>query len=590
VLRGIPAVFLICLIALGSAISADVVPGVFIVDDNNYLINVLSLRVGRVTVPQTDGLPPSQELLFFDPGSWTRAVTSTPVASTAPPLYAPIALPFSILGWRGLVALNSFAYLATALMLFVFLRRRSAHMLTPWLAAAAFALGGFSIEYAEGLWPHSLSVALCTAGLLAALKASETGAIRFAAAGGALLALATGVRYQNALILAVAAFWLLIRMAPRWKTIAAFALAAAIPLSASAAINQARLGWWNPISKGPGYLSVREPAKERGFTEPVIMLWARLVDYSKRPALTSRSYTDWQYRDATSGAHIMPGGIAKKAFLQSAPWAVVGFAMLLLSVVPVAWTQRERRPTLILFALVTGAVLGAFAVSGATRDDGYSFNQRYLLELVPLVAVAFAWFAEHAGLRARSLIVGGAIGLLGFLVAMTVADETNRHALVMKVPLALVIGVAVAWICFKATDLGRSILALVIGACVGWALGVHLGHDLQGSHLTKRTSLARTAALSSVVANGDVLVTYWGHKDAAVPLLFDRDFLILDLHADEGTGAPLLIRELLSRGRRVLVLEEAVPAEVLSLVLSGFQTQPLANTGLRLTELRLKAK
>ena len=40
-------------------------------------------------------LSPSPELLFFDPGPWFRVVSSTPVASTAPPLYAVLALPFS---------------------------------------------------------------------------------------------------------------------------------------------------------------------------------------------------------------------------------------------------------------------------------------------------------------------------------------------------------------------------------------------------------------------------------------------------------------------------------------------------------------
>jgi hypothetical protein len=79
-----------------------------------------------LTVPQTDGLPPSAELLFFDPGPWTRTVTATPVASTAPPLYALVALPFSVFGWRGLVALNTLAFLATSLLIFVFVQGRSA--------------------------------------------------------------------------------------------------------------------------------------------------------------------------------------------------------------------------------------------------------------------------------------------------------------------------------------------------------------------------------------------------------------------------------------------------------------------------------
>ena len=46
------------LLAVGVVISLTVVPGVFIVDENNYLVNVLALRQGHVTVTNTRGLLP----------------------------------------------------------------------------------------------------------------------------------------------------------------------------------------------------------------------------------------------------------------------------------------------------------------------------------------------------------------------------------------------------------------------------------------------------------------------------------------------------------------------------------------------------
>src|SRR4029079_16619320 len=78
---------------------------------------------------------------------------------------------------------------------------------TPWFAAAAVACGSYTIEYALGLWPHALSVALCTAGLAAVGRAidSETrgrSVVIADAGGGLLLASAAGVRYQNAVVLA----------------------------------------------------------------------------------------------------------------------------------------------------------------------------------------------------------------------------------------------------------------------------------------------------------------------------------------------------------------------------------------------------
>jgi hypothetical protein len=260
--------FLLFLLALGVIVSLTVVPGVFTTDDNNYLINVLALRHGQFTVANTAGLSPSQELLFFDPGPWTRTVDSTPVGSTAPPLYAPLALPFSWFGWRGLVALNTLAYLATIAMVFLYSQRYATEASTAWMAAAAFALGGFVIEYAQGVWPHALSIALCTGGIVAAgryidsrdsrdSRASGDARASLAAASGFLLALATGVRYQNAVMLAVVggAIGLWSREGPakaghylqrlwsprRWKALTAFVLAAMVPRAARAAVKNQSL-------------------------------------------------------------------------------------------------------------------------------------------------------------------------------------------------------------------------------------------------------------------------------------------------------------------------------------------------------------
>ena len=61
---------------------------------------------------------------------------------------------------------------------------------------------------------------------------------------------------------------------------------------------------------------------------------------------------------------------------------------------------------------------------------------------------------------------------------------------------------------------------------------------------------------------------------------FDRDVVILDAHADEGKDAPTLIRELLARHRRVFVLQDGFPKDVLSRVLVGWRVVWLPRTGL----------
>ena len=100
------------------------------------------------------------------------------------------------------------------------------------------------------------------------------------------------------------------------------------------------------------------------------------------------------------------------------------------------------------------------------------------------------------------------------------------------------------------------------------------------------SSLAQTEALGRVLPDGSALVAYWGNKDAAVPLLFNRDIVILDARADEGKDAPLLIRELLHRNRRVFVLQSGFPGDVLSGVLAGWHVVGRPGTGL--VELRAR--
>jgi hypothetical protein len=557
-----------------------VVPGVFSVDEDNYLVNVIAVRQGHVTVPNTAGLSPSRELVFFDPEPRSRVVTSTPVASTAPPLYGPLAVPFSWFGWRGLVGLNLLAYLGTTILLFVYAGRYATRATTPWLAAGAFALGGFAIEYAQGLWPHALSIALCTGGIVAAGQVLERGGLRMAAAAGFLLALAAGVRYQNAIVLTAVGGGIVLWGAHRWRSALAFGLAAAVPLTASAAINYARLGSWNPISKGRNYLNVpllQDPATS--MLDPLVMFWARIVDFSARPPLIRPSIA-WLRYDADTGAHLMLGDVIQKSVLQSAPWAV-----LALLVFAVAWIPRFRMPDaqrrqIRLLALVTVAVVGVFAFSGVWRNEGLSYNQRYHLELLPLLALGFAWSLDRFVSLERPLWGGILCGMLiALLLLFGLPAGTSRTLLLLKFPVAAAGVLTLLWLVALRGRAPRA-LTLVVGVCLGWGLAVHLGDDLGASRMFRRVNYRTSEILRAAVPDHSALVAYWGRKDAAGALLFDRDVVILDAHADEGADAPTLIRELLARDRRVFVMQAGFPAKVLARVLEGWTVAPLPGTGL----------
>ena len=250
------------------------VPGIFTIDDGNYLVNALALQKGAVTIANTADLPASSELLFFDPVPWTRVVTTTPVGSSAPPLYGPLALPFSFGGWRGLVALNTMAFVATAILVFAFATRYSTQPTTGWIAAATCALGGFLIQYAQGVWPHALGVAIAFAGIFAISRLIDGESLAFGALGGSFgdrgrdsisKRTATGGRRAGALI------W----RRNRFTAAAAVGAGALGPLLVSAAINHARLGSWIPVSKGPGYFNVPalQSARASSWFDPAVMFW-----------------------------------------------------------------------------------------------------------------------------------------------------------------------------------------------------------------------------------------------------------------------------------------------------------------------------
>jgi hypothetical protein len=578
-------------------VTVYVVPGVFSADDNNYLINVLALRQGRVTVANTAGLPPSRELLSFDPGPWSRRVESTPVASTAPPLYALLAFPFHQAGWRGLVALNTLAYSATIFLVFAHADRYARHRSTPWLAAATFALGGFAIEYAQGLWPHSLSVMLCAAGVFAIGRLVDGGRLWLAAAAGLGLGLATGIRYQNVVLLIAAGLALMLWGARRRRALAIYALAASLPVMASSVINHARLESWNPVSKGEGYLDVPPVTDPRStLADAFVMTWARVVDFTARPRLTSPAFASWLMYDTRTGAHLIQGLYLKKSLLQSAPWAIVPLILFVLAWVPRFRVLGGQRRQLQVLSFVTVAVLGMFAVSGVGRDDGMSFNQRYLLDLLPLLAVGFAWALDGLLTHSRMLAVGGVIGALGVLTIFTVTDISSSELIrlpaatqlaVLKTPLLLAVGLGLAWILTKMRLPARRALAVTVGMCLGWALTLHLVDDVRNSQRVRRYNLGRTSAMAAVLDDRSALVAYWWHKDPAVPLLFERDIVILDARADEGRDAPKLVRALMRDGRRVFLLEDGFPSDVRERALMGLRTTPVSGAELSMIELRL---
>ncbi len=566
--------------AVAVALFSTRVDGVFTIDEHSYVATVTALRDGRLTVPGTEGLPPSPELLAFDAAPRARAVPSTPVSSSSPPLYALFALPFSFGGWPGLIALQILAFLTCAVLVFRLAALHARHPATPWLACGAYVLGAHSIEYAQGVWPHILATALVTGAVACAAHARVRGASWLLFASGALAGLAAGVRYQNIVLgVALGACVFLWSRRRRLFATAAFVAGLTLPLFASSAMNAARLGSWNPVSKGPHYLAVAAAdARRNVVVDGLVSTFARVVDYAAWPAPRPSLHEQekWLAKDARSGRFVLHGAI-KKAWLQSSPWLLVVLVGMAL-----AWTRRARdlpaRAELRAASILVAAVIGMFALYGFRRDDGWSFNQRYFLELLPIASVALAWLIDELDLGWRAIASAALVtaAALGGALALDL-DATVRHRLLAWAPLVLAAGAAALAVLRPR----GTALAILLGCCLGWSFAAHVGDDLAASRRIRGGNADRLAAIEAALPPEEPIAVfaYWGGKDALGPLLLDRDLVLVDPWIDRGADARRLLRAFLDRGRRVYVIG-GMPREILDPLLDGLRGARTVSRGI----------
>ncbi|MBI3182679.1 MAG: DUF2029 domain-containing protein [Myxococcales bacterium] len=559
----------VCLAALGAGLSLTVVPGVYTLDENNYLASLVGLRHGGFGLPGTAELPPSHELYWFDPLPRARGTAVVPVSSAVPPLYAPVALPFSLLGWRGLVGLNTLCFLAATIAVFALARRHATAPHTPWLAAGAFALGAFNLDYAQGVWPHMLAVALAAWAFYFGSRARDSSSVIEAALAGALAGLSTGVRYQNLVFAALLGAGLALLARRRLRTSLAFAASLGLLVLALSGLNRARLGTWNPIAKGQSYAelsalgSIAQPSSGGGralaLLEPLHVLWAKVVDFTAHPPIVGEPQgpvpegqkAHWGWEPDALGAFGRHGAV-KKAWLQSCPWVLISLLAL-----GWAWHPRARlkdgpRRELRASSFVVAGMLGLFAAAGFARWDGLCFNQRYFLELMPLVACAAALAVERFRLPTGALLRGLALGaVLALPVLFAEPGSFMRTTLLMKAPLALALAGAATWVLSLRGRLGGSAAITVLGAGLSWALVVHLGDDLPATRRLRSYNLVQTSLLAEALPPRAALLAFGPSKDPAGPLLLERDLVIADPRVDGGETAPALIRAMLEARRPV---------------------------------------
>jgi len=477
-------------------------------------------------------------------------------------LYAPIALPFVFLAWRGLVLLNTISFLLTAFIIFVMVKHFATERQTPWLAAALVLFGGYAVEYAQGVWPHMLSVCLVSSAVFAASRVWNGGRPRIAIICGLLMGIATGIREQNIILTGLLGVTLLLFSAKKLVSSFWFALGASLPLTLIGIINFFRRGIFHPFPKAvafSGQLTQSVSGSSTG--SPLQMFWARVVDFSSYPPITDSIQSFFYRKDPVSGV-VFVSGVVKKALIQSSPWVALALVILIL-----VWLNRNPysknvKKNLKALSLLILPFLVFMTLVGGVRTDGLCYNQRYFLEIIPLAAIAIALALDGLFLPIFSMVVG----LLGsgilFAMTLMLSSRPLYGMALSRIPLLLAVVLVMVWI-FRSRKIMHLILPFLIGLCIGWAMFVHVFDDLSASRTRRSRHAAQLAVLESTIPNHSALFANWGSKDAAGPLQLTRDVVILDTWADDGVDAVRLTHELEHQNRRIFVLTDYFPDLVL---------------------------
>jgi hypothetical protein len=282
----------------------------------------------------------------------------------------------------------------------------------------------------------------------------------------------------------------------------------------------------------------------------------------------------------------MTGTVVKKGLLQSSPWIGAALLVLLGAWVVKADKKTPDRREILALSLIVVPVFAMIAYAGYGKTDGISHNQRYLLETVPLLAIALGIAIARLKVNGVQALLGFVVGVVMAFVVILVVQAPLKYGLLVNLPLLIGLTLMIALVLARFQKVEVT-FSLILGLAIGWSFFVHLNDDVRGVSARRGANLERTEILDSVVPDGSALVAYWGSKDAAGPLQMEKDLVILDAWADGGQDAPVLVNELLASGRRVFVLADMVPQSVMMRMTEGHQQLTVHTNGMTIVEIRL---
>ena len=464
------------------------------------------------------------------------------------------------MGWYGLVLVNILSFLGATACIFLFVERYTDDRTVPWLAAIFFSLGGFGIEYAQGVWPHMLAVFLCTSAVFFASDAWRGEVNWKPALAGFLAGMAAGVREQNIFFAACLGLTLLLFGRKRIRSTAFYALGIALPILIIMLFNRSRFDTSFPAPKSGGYLHQVESVS-RSVLSPLKVFWTKVVDFSTMGRIDDPVQA-WNYKhDPDSGAYLVTTAV-KKSLLQSSPW----ISIALLAVIA-AWFRRNRftphaATTLRALSLIIVPIIVMIVLAGKDRMDGLAFNQRYFHEVVPLSAIVAALAIQGIDLRIKNFVTGFLVSVVLFLILCTGGPLFLRHIAILYLPLFLAALAGILWL-FQKRLQKPLLLTVSLGMCIGWALSVHVGDDLAASRSIRHTNARKLAVLDSLIPDHSALFVNWGERDGAGPLQLSKDVLMMEFHVDSAATAAPIKDSLFAQGRKVFVVPGTAPASLM---------------------------
>ena len=614
-------------------------PGHFTVDEGAYHMMVRAMAEdGSLAVWNGYGETPSEELVYSMLRKDLRDPASPRLVPQYPATYAVIAVPFyMIAGFAGLFWLNLLAFFGAVWATVSIARRLYGDPGLALNAALILIAATYTWEYAQGVWPHALSMFLVTAavltGVIALQETSPGRATAWMAAAGLIVGIGAGVRYDVILAAPALALPFLFAAPPRLRPLAGLAAGLVPGLLLLALTNQAKFGIFSPFTYGAdsqggadsirGYLllipagsaaiglawaATRQRARALYEGRPlwiaaaVLLAIAAVIAIPQTRALALRLgdgilqlVVDLRFRPdiAEWGVSRTPtGGLAygdwlKHALLQSCPWLVV------LGIPAADWLRRRDAGRAMLFL-----VIGAFIViySRHLWHGGLSLNMRYFLPFLPLAAIlgADGWQALSAGRPApwrRAAIVLG-LATVVIWIPLILNDTTRAlEPVLLNTPLAIAAALA-ALLVLRAIPAERMRPAISVGglalsaAGLAWAFSISFVYDLPRSTGSRALGYQVGTDIRQLIEPDSILFSRYANR---VSLLIDDDVRLAFPRNDEFTDFRRLLDIHMAQGRPVyLAFNDEYWVQVAAEnLLDGLETEDLYENGeVRLVRVR----